>query len=103
MLQLSYPCHYYEAGKILGLDLLNNPDLVSQSDKVAAAAAIWYFKETGMIELAQQGDFGGSTRRLKKYQCSSNIGHNIHVTRVKIYQKVRQCFGLPETSMNLTC
>lgn len=103
MLQLSYPCHYYDAGKALGLDLLNNPDLVGQSDKVAAATAIWYYKQTGMNELAQQGHFGGTTRRLNKYQCSNKIGYSIHVARVNIYQKVRKCFGLPETSSNLTC
>ncbi len=28
--QLSFPCNYYAAGQSLGLDLLNNPDLVSQ-------------------------------------------------------------------------
>lgn len=103
MLQISYPCHYYEAGKVLGLDLLNNPDLVSQSDKVAATTAIWYYKYTGINELAQQGNFSGTTRRLNKYQCSSQIGYNIHMARVKIYHKVRKCFDLPEISANITC
>ncbi len=103
MLHLSYPCHYYEAGKALGLDLLNHPDLVSQSDRVAAATAIWYYKETGMKEFAQQGHFGGTTRRLNKYQCSGKAGFYMQMTRVKIYYRVRKCFDLPETSVNLMC
>jgi predicted chitinase len=103
MLQLSHPCHYYEAGKTLELDLLNNPDLVSQSDKVAAATAIWYYKAIGMSELAQQGNFGGTTRKLNKYQCSNEAGHNMQMIRVKIYHQVRKCFDLPETSVNLMC
>ena len=103
MLHLTYPCQYYEAGQALGLDLLNNPDLVSQSDKVAAATAIWYYKQTGMHELAQQGHFGGTTRRLNKYQCASKQGYAIHLTRVNVYQKVRSCFALPEATTHLTC
>src|SRR5690242_7472860 len=101
MLQLSHPCNYYDAGEALGLDLLNNPDLVSQSDKIAAATAIWYYKKTGMNTLAQQGHFGGTTRILNKYQCSSKVGYYMHITRVKIYHKVRKCLSLPETSVNL--
>jgi predicted chitinase len=103
MLQLSYPCHYYEAGKALGLDLLNDPDLVSQSDTVAAATAIWFYQRTGMNEFAQQGQFGDTTRRLNRYQCSGQVGYNKQMIRVKIYHKVRKCFSLPETSVNLTC
>lgn len=103
MIYLTYPCHYYQAGKVLGLDLLNNPDLVSQSDKVAAATAIWYYKETRMHELAQRGEFGGSSRRLNKYQCSSKNGSSIHMSRIKIYHKIRKCFNLPETSTHLMC
>jgi predicted chitinase len=103
MLQLTYPCNYHNAGKALGLDLLNNPDLVSQSDKVAAATAIWYYIDTGMNELAQQGHFGGTTRRLNKYQCSSKVGYYMQMGRVRVYQKVRKCFGLLETAVNLTC
>jgi predicted chitinase len=103
MLQITYPCNYYEAGQAIGLDLLNNPDLVSQSDKVAAATAIWYYNETGMSELAQQGNFSGTSRRLNKYQCSSKDGYYMQKARVKIYHKVRKCFGLPETSADLMC
>jgi len=103
MLQIFYPCHYYAAGKALGLDLLNNPDLVSQSDRVAAATAIWYYRETGMDQLAQHGHFSDSTRRLNKYHCSSKYGYLMQLARVKIYQQVRKCFSLPETSVNLIC
>jgi predicted chitinase len=103
MFHLSDPCNYYDAGKALGLDLLNNPNLVSQSDKIAAATAIWYYKETRMNELAQKGYFGDTTRRLIKYQCSSKDGYETQKVRVKIYHEVRKCFNLPETTVNLFC
>jgi predicted chitinase len=103
MLRLSYPCNYYNAGKALGLDLLKNPNLVSQSDKTAAATAIWFYKESGMNELAQQGHFGGTTRKLNEYECSGKSGYYMQAARVNTYHRVRKCFGLPEATVNLTC
>jgi predicted chitinase len=101
--QLSYPCNYYNAGKALGLDLIRNPDLVSQTDGIAAATAIWYFKETGMDKLAQQGDFGGTTCKLNEYECSGKGGYHMQAARVQTYHRVRKCFALPEATTNLMC
>jgi putative chitinase len=101
--QLSYPCNYYKAGKALDHDLLNNPDLVSQSDKLAASTAIWYFKETGMNVLAQQGHFNETTRKLNEYECSGKGGYRMQTARVETYHRVRKCFGLPETTTNIIC
>ncbi len=100
MLKLSYPCNYYNAANALGLNLLNNPDLVHQSDKIAAATAIWYYKETSMNEFAEQGDFAGTTQRLNKSQCSNNV---VQMARVRIYHKVRHCLDLPKTLVHLIC
>ena len=88
MLLLSHPCNYYLAGQALGLDLLNDPDIVSQSDKLAALTAIWLFTHSGMNESAQRDDFYGS---IKQWNQTSNI-----VEHMNIYRKVRQCFHLPE-------
>jgi predicted chitinase len=101
--QLSYPCNYYHAGKALGLNLLDNPDLVIESDKNAASTAIWYYLETGMNKLAQEDNFGGTTRKLNEYECSGKSGHHFQAARVQIYHRVRKCFGLPETTNNLIC
>ncbi|CAF1142843.1 unnamed protein product [Rotaria sordida] len=101
--QLSYPCNYYNAGKALGFDLLNNPDLVSKIDKIAALTAIWYFKETEMNQLAQQDNFGGTTRKLNEYECSGKAGYYMQAERIQTYHRVRKCFDLPEATTNLTC
>ena len=85
------------------MNLLENPDLVSQSDKIAAATAIWYYTETSMNELAQQGDFGGTTRKLNEYECSGKAGHHMQKARIQTYHRVRKCFYLPETTENLVC
>jgi len=103
LFQLSYPCNYYQAGQALGLDLLKDPDLVSSHDTIAAATAIWYYKETGMNECAQKGDFGGSTRKLNEYECQGKAGYPLQLGRIQTYQRVRKCFDLPETTQQLSC
>ncbi len=101
--QLSYPCNYWNAGQALNLDLLSNPDLVVQSDRIAVATAIWYYKTTGMNEPASQGDFANTTHILNKYECNGNPGQHMQKDRVNTYQHIRQCFGLPEATNNLYC
>jgi putative chitinase len=101
--QLSYPCNYYNAGEVLGLDLLAHPDLVSQSETIAVQTAIWYYRETGMNELAQQGDFANTTRKLNEYECTGKAGYHMQAERVKTYRRVRECFDLSETKANLFC
>ncbi len=101
--QLSYPCNYYNAGKALGIDLLNTPDLVSQSEKIAASTAIWYYKETGMNEIAQKDNFGGTTRKLNEHECTGKAGYFMQAARVETYRRVRKCFDLPEITNKLIC
>ncbi len=101
--QLSYPCNYYNAGKAVGLNLLDNPDLVSQNEKIAAATAIWYYIETGMNEFAQKGHFDRTTRKINEHECSGKAGYHMQTARVQTYHRVRKCFDLPEVTNNLTC
>ncbi|CAF2921113.1 unnamed protein product [Rotaria sp. Silwood2] len=101
--QLSYPCNCYNAGKALGLDLLNNPDLVSKVDKITASTAVWYFKETEMNQLAEQDNFGGTTQKLNEYECSGKVGYHMQAERIQTYHRVRKCFDPSEATTNLTC
>ncbi len=101
--QLSYPCNYWNAGQTLGFDLLSNPDLVAQSDRLAAATAIWYYKTSGMNELAIQGNFSGTTRLLNKHECENNSDGDSQIERVKTYQRIRPCFELESATNNLYC
>ena len=71
--------------------------------KIAAATAIWYYKETGMNELAQKDNFGGTTRKLNEYECTGKAGHHMQAARVETYHRVRKCFDLPEITNNLIC
>ena len=42
-IQLSWNYNYYNAGKALGLDLLDNPDIVAEDTAVAWMTALWYW------------------------------------------------------------
>ena len=54
-IQLTGRDNYIRAGKDLGLDLENNPDLASQPEN-AAKIALWYWKQRGLSGPAQKGD-----------------------------------------------
>jgi predicted chitinase len=101
--QLSYPCNYYNAGNALGLNLLANPDRVAQSERLAAATAVWYYNATGMSAPAQQGNFAATTSILNIYECNGHPGQNLQASRVATYQQVRKCFGLGNATTNLYC
>jgi predicted chitinase len=87
----------------LGLDLLANPDRVAQSNRIAAATAIWYYTATGMNIPAAQGNFANTTRILNIYECTGHPGQNLQASRVATYQFVRKCFGLAPATQNLYC
>ena len=101
--QLSYPCNYWKASEALNVDLLADPDQVAQSDRIAAATAIWYYTTTGMSEPGARGDFAATTRILNKHECKDNAGHHLQQARVNTYQRIRQCFGLDQTTDKLFC
>ncbi|CAF1060314.1 unnamed protein product [Didymodactylos carnosus] len=98
--QLSWPCNYHAAGQALGADLLGNPDLVAQSDRLACATALWFWNANGMAGPAQQGNFAATTRIINgALECGQSYQQN----RINHYQKVRRCFGLGEETNNLWC
>ena len=102
--QLSYPCNYNAAGQALGLDLLNNPDLVDGQQDVAVETAVWFFQANNMVDPARQGDFAATTRIINGAQeCDGGPGAANQQTRVATYRRVRQCFGLGDPTIDPTC
>lgn len=58
-LHLTHPDNYSRAGKYLGLDLLNNPDLVASDTQVGFDTAGWFWRygNGDLNVFADQGDF----------------------------------------------
>lgn len=59
--QLSWPCNYYRAGQALGVDLLGDPDRVTNDPKLAVDTALWFYRTNNMVEPAQRGNFAATT------------------------------------------
>ncbi|MCA8017723.1 glycoside hydrolase family 19 protein [Burkholderia metallica] len=60
--QVTFHDNYAAAGKALGVDLVSHPDLLATDDTLAARSAGWFWKAHGCNEVADKGDFAGTTR-----------------------------------------
>ncbi len=62
-IQVTGRANYTAAGRALGLDLVNNPELASRPENAARIAA-WFWNSRNLNSLAERGDFVGVTRRI---------------------------------------
>lgn len=100
-IQLSWNFNYALAGKALGLDLLNDPDMVASNPTVAWKTALWYWMEIkgsgplpSHIALKQGLGFGETVRSINGgLECSKpsdNIGYKQQQMRIKNYLKITE-------------
>ncbi|MBC8783597.1 glycoside hydrolase family 19 protein [Pseudomonas fluorescens] len=63
LIQITGRANYAACGEALGLDLVNNPELLEQPQHAAMSAA-WFWSTRGLNTLADQGEFTKITRRI---------------------------------------
>ena len=63
LIQITGRANYAACGEALGLDLINNPELLEQPQHAAMSAA-WFWSTKGLNTLADQGEFVKITRRI---------------------------------------
>lgn len=61
--QVTFRDNYQECGKTLGIDLINDPDLLL-TDKYAALSAGWFWQANNCNQFADADDITGLTRRI---------------------------------------
>lgn len=61
--QVTFKDNYSACGKVLGLNLIDDPDLLLL-DKNAARSAGWFWKANNCNQFADAGDVSGLTRRI---------------------------------------
>ena len=81
-IQLTGRANYREAGRALGLDLINNPALAA-TDLNAARVAAWYWDSRELNSPADQGNFLEVTRRI-------NGGTNGYWDRMRYYNRAQE-------------
>ena len=108
-IQLSWNFNYKAAGDALGVDLLNNPDLVKTDSSVAWQTGLWYWMtQTGPGSMTPHavitGGAGfGETIRSINGALECNGGNPAQVqSRVEAYQRFAQILGVDPGS-NLSC
>ena len=79
LIQITGRANYTACGEALGLDLINQPELIEQPQHAAMSAA-WFWSTRGLNTLADQGEFVKITRRI-------NGGVNGLVDRQALYEK----------------
>ncbi|GAA0417113.1 glycoside hydrolase family 19 protein [Pseudomonas veronii subsp. inensis] len=79
LIQVTGKTNYAACGEALGLDLINQPELLERP-QYAAMSAAWFWSANGLNTLADQGDFVKITRRI-------NGGTNGLADRQALYDK----------------
>lgn len=64
LIQLTGKANYRACGLGIGYDLVANPKLLSEDETAAALSAAWFWATHGCNELADAGNFTGTTRRI---------------------------------------
>ncbi len=108
-IQLSWNFNYKAAGDALGIDLLDNPNLVQTDASVAWKTGLWYWDtQTGPSSMTAHdamvnGAGFGATIRAINGSIECNGGNTAEMQdRVNDYQQITQILGVPAGG-NLTC
>jgi predicted chitinase len=107
-LQISWNFNYKAAGDALGVDLLDNPNLVSTNAAISWETALWYWMTgtgggsmTSHQAMVNGAGFGNTIRAINNIEC--NGGNTAEMQdRVNDYQSFTSILGVSPGG-NLTC
>jgi putative chitinase len=85
-IQLTGRDNYTRAGRALGLDLVNHPELVENDPKIAFQTAAWFWNDKHPNAAADSGDFTAVTKKV-------NGGVNGLAARQAAYTKALRALG----------
>jgi chitinase len=108
-IQLSWNFNYKAAGDALGIDLLNNPNLVQSDPAVAWKTGLWYWNTqngpgtmTPHNAMVNGAGFGETIRSINgSLECNGGNPAQVQ-SRVNAYQNFTAVLGVPAGS-NLSC
>lgn len=86
LIQITGRSNYKRCGEVLGLDLLNHPELLELPEHAASSAA-WFWHQAGLNRPADRGEFNLVTRRI-------NGGLNGLDDRLKLWARAREVLAV---------
>jgi hypothetical protein len=107
-LQISWNFNYEAAGNALGVDLLDNPNLVSTNAAISWETALWYWMTgtgggsvTSHNAMVSGAGFGATIRAINDIECNGGDPSEMQ-DRVNDYESFTSILGVSPGS-NLTC
>nr|WP_203813099.1 glycoside hydrolase family 19 protein [Actinoplanes tereljensis] len=107
-IQLSWNFNYYAAGNALGVDLLNNPNLVATNSSISWQTGLWYWMTgtgaagtTSHNAMVNGQGFGTTIRAINSIECNGGNPAQVQ-SRVNLYTQFTGILGV-STGGNLTC
>ncbi len=107
-IQLSWNFNYYAAGNALGVDLLNNPNLVATNSSISWQTGLWYWMTgtggagtTSHNAMVNGQGFGTTIRAINSIECNGGNPAQMQ-SRVNLYNQFVGVLGVPAGG-NLTC
>ncbi|MGK5679751.1 glycoside hydrolase family 19 protein [Actinoplanes sp. URMC 104] len=107
-IQLSWNFNYKAAGDALGVDLLNNPNLVATNSSISWQTGLWYWMTgtgaagtTSHNAMVNGQGFGTTIRAINSIECNGGNPGQVS-SRVASYTRFAGLLGVP-TGGNLTC
>ncbi|MGI5175626.1 glycoside hydrolase family 19 protein [Dactylosporangium sp. CA-152071] len=107
-IQLSWNFNYKAAGDALGVDLLNNPDLVATNSSISWQTGLWYWMTgtgnagtTSHNAMVNGQGFGTTIRAINSIECNGGNPAQVQ-SRVNLYNQFTAILGVPAGG-NLTC
>ncbi|KAF5816688.1 putative chitinase [Helianthus annuus] len=93
-IQLAWNYNYGEAGKSLGFDGLNNPDIVASDPVVSFRTALWFWMENVHWDFASGKGFGATIKAVNGNECNGKKRAAVSA-RVAYYIGYCKEFGVP--------
>ncbi|MCY1141655.1 chitinase [Actinoplanes sp. Pm04-4] len=107
-IQLSWNFNYYAAGNALGIDLLNNPNLVATNSSISWQTGLWYWMTgtgaagtTSHNAMVNGNGFGTTIKAINSIECNGGNTGQVQ-SRINLYTRFAGILGVP-TGGNLSC
>ncbi|RWR74659.1 class IV chitinase Chia4-Pa1.1 [Cinnamomum micranthum f. kanehirae] len=101
-IQLSWNYNYGAAGRAIGFDGLNNPEIVAQNPTTSFRTAFWFWMNNDCHNAIVSGrGFGATIRAINSGECNGGNTGQVN-SRISYYQRFCRDFGV-DPGANLSC